>query len=354
MITVIIAGGSGTRLWPLSTPAYPKHLLCLVGERSLLQYTYERGRVISDTVYVLPEASHAEHVRKQLPDLPQEAIIVEPKQRGTANGIILALDYVKRMGHPDDEPIAFLWADQYVRDTAGFAHSFKTAETVSRQTNRIVLVGVEPDYPATGFGYIQKDGLFDEKSFIFNVHSFKEKPTYEVAQQYVKSGQYLWNCGYMVGSLQTFDKTIGHYAPDLYKNYQRLQAAKTVAEREQVYLSFSSQAIDYALTEKVDNLLVVPATFDWLDLGSYSDLHKASESDEKGNHVRGDNIEVDSVEQSFIQNHEDKPIAVIGLDNVVVVNTKNGLLVARKDMAQQVGELSKRLKTNHTPKNSKN
>jgi len=342
MIAVIIAGGSGTRLWPLSTPDYPKHLLCLIGERSLMQYSYDRARIIGETVYVLPEIGHAGHVRKQLPDLSKDSIIVEPERRGTANGIILALDYIKRMGHPTDEPIAFLWADQYVRDTAGFAHSFESAEAASKRTNRIVLVGIEPDYPATGFGYIQKDGLFDEKDFIFNVDSFKEKPTYELAQQYVKSGQYLWNSGYLVGSLQTFEETIKQYAPSLYKNYQQLQSAKTDEQRTKVYLSFSPQAIDYALTEKVKNLLVVPANFDWLDLGSYGDLHKASESDEKGNHVLGKRIEMDSVEQSFIQNHEDKPVAVIGLDNVVVVNTKDGLLVARKDMAQQVGELSKR------------
>lgn len=341
MITVIIAGGSGTRLWPLSTPNYPKHLLSLTGTRSLLQHTYERAMAIGDSVYVIPEANHAQHVKQQLPELEEDAFIIEQGRRGTASCILAALCRVASK-HDKDEPIAFLAADHYVRDTDGFAHSFKIAEEASRNEGRIVLVGVEPDYPSTGFGYIQKDGVFDDKSFVFNVNSFKEKPAYEKAKKYVKSGNYLWNCSYFVGSVNTFVASMKQYAPELYKEYKRLCATKTEAEYNKVYLSLENVAIDYALMEKVKNLLVVPATFDWMDLGSYADLHKAVESNEQGNHIQGENIEISGVENSFIQNHEAKPLAVIGLDNVAVINTPHGILVTRKDLAQQVGEISKR------------
>ncbi len=343
MITVIIAGGSGTRLWPLSTPDYPKHLLVINGQdKSLLQNTYERAKKISSAVYVLPEISHAHHVKEQLPELNDEAFIIEPARRGTASCIVAALEHVSKREDPD-EPIAFLSADHYIRDIAGFTHSFKVAEKVSKKEKRIVLVGVEPDYPATGFGYIQKDGLYDEELFVYNVHSFKEKPDFDTAKKYIKSGNYLWNCGYFVGSVNTFKDNMRKHAPKMYASYEKLVATKNEKEYKETYLGFENDTIDYALIEHVDDLLVVPASFDWMDLGSFGDIHKAVESDTKGNHTHGDDIKLEDVQNSFVQSYTDVPLAVIGLDNVVVINTKHGILVARKDLAQKVGEVSKRI-----------
>ncbi len=338
---MIIAGGSGTRLWPLSTPSYPKHLLKINGDnKSLLQNTYERAKGISSAIYVVTEAGHAHHIKEQLPELTDDAFIVEPARRGTASCIVAALAHVQSR-HDNDEPIAVLSADHYIRDVAGFEHSFKVASKSSQDSSRIVLVGVEPDYPAIGFGYIQKDALFDEKSFVFNVHSFKEKPDYNTAKQYVKSGKYLWNCGYFVGSVNTFKQAMEANAPDLFANYEKLVKVAN-SDYEKTYLAFENNTIDYGLIEKVPDLLVVPASFDWMDLGSFGDIHKAVESDERGNHVHGQ-VEIEDMENSFIQNHEDKPVAVIGLDNVVVINSPDGILVARKDLAQKVGEVSKRI-----------
>lgn len=342
MIVVIIAGGSGTRLWPLSTPAYPKHLLKINDDdRSLLQNTYERAKNVSSAVYVVTEAGHSDHIKEQLPELHGDSFIIEPARRGTASCIVAALSHVSDK-HDPDEPIAVLSADHFIRDVAGFEHSFKVAAEASNRTGRIVLVGVEPDYPATGFGYIQKDNVFDEGLFVFNVHSFKEKPPYNIATKYVKSGKYLWNCGYFVGSLNTFKSKMKAHAPELLANYETLLATQTPEQYEKTYLDFENNTIDYALIEHVDDLLVVPAAFDWMDLGSYGDLHKVVVSDEQGNYIRGDYIETEDVENSFIQNHDDKPVAVIGLDNVVIINTKVGMLVARKDLAQKVGDVSKR------------
>jgi mannose-1-phosphate guanylyltransferase len=342
MIVVIIAGGSGTRLWPLSTPSYPKHLLKINGEqKSLVQMTYERAKRISSKIYVLTEAGHAHHVQDQLPELKKEQFIIEPARRGTASCLVAALVYVQER-HDPSEPIAVLSADHYIRDVDGFAHSFRIAEDVSRREGKIVLVGVEPDYPATGFGYIEKDKVIDENAFVFSVKAFKEKPDYDTAKAYLKSGHYLWNCGYFVGSVNTFKQKMQQYAPKLLKNVEALETAG--GRYQEVYLGFESDTIDYALNEHVKDLLVVPASFDWMDLGSFGDLHKASGGDEKGNHVFGEEIEIEGVENSFVQNHEEgKPVAVIGLDNVVVVNTKQGILVARKDLSQKVGEISKRI-----------
>jgi mannose-1-phosphate guanylyltransferase len=343
MIVVIIAGGSGTRLWPLSTPDYPKHLLKINGdELSLLQHTYERAKQLTDKIYVVSDASHIEHVRQQLSELEEDRFIVEPARRGTANCIVAALVYISSR-HDQDEPIASIHADHYIRDTVGFTHSFQLASEAASLENRIVLVGVEPVYPATGLGYIQKGSLLSKELGVYNVHSFKEKPDFDVAKSYVESGNYLWNCGYFIGSVNTFKTNMESHAPDLYDNYKKLTDAKA-ENYEETYLSFDNVAIDYALMEKVPDLLVLPATFDWMDLGSFGDLHKAVGCDEQGNHVNG-LVEVEEVTNTLVQNQEDKPVAVIGLDNVVVINTPNGILVARKDLAQKVGEVSKRFKS---------
>ena len=336
MITVIIAGGSGTRLWPLSTPEYPKHLLKINGnERSLLQSTYDRAKAVSEHVYVITEAGHAHHIKEQLPELADDAFIIEPARRGTANCNIAVLSYLKDR-HDENEAIAMVAADHFIRDIDGFRHSFKIAADASEREGRIVLVGVEPDRPETGFGYIQKGDIFDEESFVYNVLSFKEKPVFEVAQDYVRSGNYVWNCSYFVGSVSTFKSSMKKHAPELLASYEQLAATTTPEAFEEAYLALENDAIDYALIEKVDDLLVVPASFDWMDLGSFTDIHKAVESDEQGNSIHGDKVALVDVENSLVQNYEDKPLAVIGLDNVAVINTPNGILVTRKDISQKV------------------
>jgi len=342
MVVIIIAGGSGTRLWPLSTPEYPKHLLKINGDdRSLLQQTYDRAKRLAEQIYVVSEKSHIEHICQQLPDLPQEAFIVEPARRGTANCIVAALAYISKQ-HDSQEPVAFVHADHYIHDNAGFARSFRLAEKVASNKKRIVLIGIEPDQAATGFGYIEKGDLLDEQNFVFNVNSFKEKPDYPTARQYIRSGNYLWNAGFFLGTLQTFLASMKSYAPELAERYQKILDV-TPDNYEQTYLEFDTEAIDYALIEKVPDLLVVTATFDWMDLGSFSDLSKAVGGDDQGNNLLGEQIEVEDVKNSLIHNEEQKPVAVIGLDNVVVVNTPHGLLVVRKDLAQKVGDVSKRL-----------
>jgi mannose-1-phosphate guanylyltransferase len=344
VIALIIAGGSGTRLWPLSTPDYPKHLLTINGGNdSLLQITYKRAKKIAKAVYVVSDASHIDHVKDQLSELDNAHFIVEPARRGTAGCILAALVAIQKDSDPE-EPIAFLSADHYIRDMDGFSRSFKIAAATAKRTKNIVLVGVEPDHAATGFGYIEKGELFDDQNFVFRVSSFKEKPEYATAQKYLKSGNYLWNCGYFVGSINSFKTTMEADAPEFADDYKKLQAAysESVEKFEEAYLSLKPNSIDYALIEKATNMLVVPASFDWMDLGSFADLHKSVDSDELGNHVHG-NVEVEEVENSFIQNHGSKPVAVIGLDNIVVINSPNGILITRKDLSQKVGDVSKRI-----------
>jgi mannose-1-phosphate guanylyltransferase/mannose-6-phosphate isomerase len=346
MITVIIAGGSGTRLWPLSTPEFPKHLLKLTGERTLLQTAYDRASKLGNTIYVVTEASHSGHVKVQLPELPESAFLIEPGRRGTAHCIIFALDIIARI-HDHDEPIAFIHSDHHVRDIGGFARSFELAAKVSQKSKQITLIGIEPTFPSTGFGYIKRDGTISASRGVFEVESFKEKPDYETAKTYVESGDYLWNCGYFVGSVDTFLNEMKRSAPDLQKDFEVLSAIKKTGSKEydDAYLGFDNQVIDIALIEKAKSLAVVSASFDWMDVGSFKDLHDVVPRDENGNHTYGKNIHTIDVSNVYIRNEEDKPIAVIGLDNVIVVNTPDGILVSRKDVSHRTGEVAKKLQS---------
>lgn len=345
MIVVIIAGGSGTRLWPLSTGNFPKQLLKLTNDLTMVQNTYERAKSFAKEVYVIPDISHSEHIKKQLPELDEEHFIVEPGRRGTANCIVAALAYISKR-HGLDEPIAFMHSDHHIRDVQGFARSFMIAAEVSSAMRAVTLIGIKPTFPATIYGYIERDGELDEYKGVYRIESFKEKPDFNTAKAFVASGNYLWNCGFFVGSVNTFVGEMSKAAPELKANYDKLVAIadQNSSEYADTYLSFDNEVIDIALSEKSKGLVVVPASFDWMDVGSFKDLHDANESDELGNHIRGDNIYNIEVENAYIRNEEsDKPIAVIGLDNVVVVNTTNGILVARKDVAHKVGEIAKKV-----------
>lgn len=346
MIVVINAGGSGTRLWPLSTPEYPKHLLKIIGENSLLQEAYSRAKKLSNNIYIVTEGSHAEHVKSQLPELDEDAFIIEPARRGTAGCLIAGLEYVGKR-HDKEEPIAFLHADHVIRDIEGFTYSFELAGEASREQGRITLIGIEPTSPSSAFGYVQKDTQMKDGGLVYSVKGFKEKPDFETAKQYLKSGKYLWNCGYFVGSVATFENALKQFSPEWYKSYQQLVASDESSYKD-VYMSFENDAIDYMLMEKTPDLLVVPATFDWMDVGSFSDVHTAVETDEAGNHINCQKIALEGVENSLIINQEEgKQVGVIGLDNIIVINTPHGLLVARKDLDQKVKDIVNQLKENN-------
>lgn len=348
MITVIIAGGSGTRLWPLSTNTYPKHLLKVNNNtKSLLQNTFKRIKSISSVVYVITDASHSHHVADQLPDLDAEHLIIEPARRGTASCILASLERISRTCKAN-EPIAFIAADHFVRDIQGFGKSFQAAENIAQKTDRIVLIGIEPDHPAVGFGYIEKGDAYRKDDSAYNVIAFHEKPDFDSARNYIQSGNFLWNCGYFVATPQAFHAAMQEHAQDLAQGLNALKEARSKDAYTAAYLALEDIAIDYALIEKTPDLLVIPAEFDWMDLGSYTDLHKAAPCDETGNHVLGDNIELDCVENCFIENHEDKPLAVVGLADVVVVNSPNGIIVARKDMSKEIGAAAKRIQARKT------
>jgi len=342
MIVAIIAGGAGTRLWPLSTPAHPKHLLTIKGTESLTQAAYSRAcrLTTTDKIYVVTEVSHAHLIKEQLPDLPDSAFIIEPARRNTS-GCFLAVLHHLQDKHPEDEPIAITWADHHVRDVDGFVESFEVAGNASRKYNAPVLVAVEPTYPSVAFGYIHKAEVVPGGDRVHRVATFKEKPDLDLAKRFFLSGEYLWNCGYLVGTRKAFVAAMRKDCPKLWEEYQSLRATKTPKAYKQAYLALENVQLDYVFNELVTNFLVVPGTFDWMDVGSFNDLHDASEVDVDGNCFIGETIATEGVKNAYIRNETSTPVAVIGLENVVVVNTQDGILVARKDLSQKVREVIK-------------
>jgi len=345
MIVLIIAGGSGTRLWPLSVSDYPKHLLKITNDKSLLQNTFERAKQITslDKIYVSTEVGHAEHVKDQLPEISSKQVIIEPARRGTMPCITNALQIIAGY-HGDEEPIASIWADQHIRAVSAFVETFNYAAEVSSKYNRIALVGIEPYEPSVKFGYIKKNGQVEGETFLHSVDSFKEKPEYVVAKGYLESGDYLWNAGYFVAPYKVFKNSINKYADAHWTDQLNKLASLEGDEADKVYLDYQDEAIDTALIEKVPDLMVIPGNFDWVDVGSFDDVHQVSPKDEDGNACFGGNIHVLESEQMYIRNEEEKPVAVIGLDNITVVNTKHGILVMRTDRSQKVKEIVKSLK----------
>jgi mannose-1-phosphate guanylyltransferase len=261
---------------------------------------------------------------------------------------VFALDVIARR-HDKDEPIAFVHSDHHIRDIEGYVTSLHNAAESSTRSSRVTLVGIEPTSPSTIFGYIERDDPVDDTNDAYSIKSFKEKPDYDTASQYLQAGNYLWNCGYFVGSVNTFWNEIKRSSPGLQGSINRLAEFTYPSDNyDNAYLSLEDQIIDYALSEKSDNLLVVPATFDWMDIGSFKDLHDIVDKDERGNYLNGENIYSIDVENIYVRNEETKPVAVIGLDNVVVVNTPDGILVARKDVSHRAGEVAKKLQSQET------
>lgn len=332
MIAVIIAGGQGTRLWPLSKSDYPKHLLSLVNEYSLLQNTVERVKGVAREIYVVPEASHVDEVKKQIPNL-KENIILEPARRGTAHCIIFALANLKTKVKPG-EVIVFLHADHHIGDTKAFQDTMRAAAKSAEELNKITLIGVAPDYPATGFGYIKtgKEVTNEMGMPVLAVDEFVEKPDEKTARNYLKSKQYLWNLGLFAGTIETFEREMKAKNKVLYERYKLLLSKK---DSTKLYLDFPNEPIDTELIEKIDDLVVIPGHFDWADVGSFKDLYEILRNGESNVH-KGSVYDIDSKDSLVLAGN--KPIITIGLENMIVVDTDEGILICPKDKCQLVKE----------------
>lgn len=347
MIVLINAGGSGTRLWPLSTTEMPKQFLKIVGKNSLLQTAFSRALEItsSDKIYVTTSQTCADVVAEQLPELTSNQIITEPARRDTMACILNAFQYIASQTS-EDEVIASIWSDNHIDDSSIFVKDILKAGELSDKYKRIVLFGIVPDKPGPKFGHIHKAKPLEDEDNVFEVSGFKEKPDFELAKQYQESGEYLWNSGCFVTSYSTLRKRVKEFSPAIWlEKLEELEKLNAPEERNAKYLEFEREAVDIALMELTPDLLVIPQTFSWADLGSFDDVYGVNKKDINNNVINSTNqiIALESKNNYIHSNGVDKPIAIFGLENIIVVDTPDGLLVAHMDKAQLVKKISEEL-----------
>jgi mannose-1-phosphate guanylyltransferase/mannose-6-phosphate isomerase len=352
LIPVILSGGAGTRLWPLSRELYPKQLLALTGERTMLQQTALRleGLAATAPVVVCNEA-HRFLVAEQLRQLNLEprAMVLEPFGRNTAPAIALAAHAALRTTQdtPDADPVLLvLPADHVIRDVPAFQKAVRVALPAAEQ-GKLVTFGVVPSAPETGYGYIQRGEPGQAPSGVHRIARFVEKPAAEKAQQYVKSGEYYWNSGMFLFRARRYLQELERLAPEIAKVCaSAFSSAKSDLDFTRIdakaFEPCPSDSIDYAVMEKTSEAVVVPLDAGWSDVGSWAALHEACESDSRGNVSRGDVIAEDSA-GSYLYS-ESRLVAVVGLKDHVVIETKDAVLVAPKDRVQDVKKLVFRLK----------
>ena len=343
---VILAGGSGTRLWPRSREKSPKHLLTLHGAQSLLQSTYARVSRLTDNVYIVTEQSQLKSIREQLPKLSDEHFIVEPARRGTASALGLAA-----LAIAERDPQATMLsvhADHYLgHDEDAYLKTLDAEARWAESRRSLVTVGLRPPYASTAFGYIQVGPPLngDEAPAVYRVVRFVEKPDLKTAESFLASGSYLWNLGLFSWPVDVLFSEMAAHAPQLYAGLEQVRQARRAGradEADRLYQTLPTEAIDYAVLERTTNLLVVGATFEWHDLGSWADLHDILQRDEAGNFVEGESVLIDSKNCMIHSPH--KLVAAVGLDDMVVIETDDAILICPKARSQDVKLIVDRLK----------
>jgi len=351
---VIMAGGRGERFWPQSRESTPKHLLPIVGDKPMLTQTVDRvtGVVPAENIFVITTQAQLEGCRQACPDLPLANIVAEPVGRDTAAATGLAMLLVKHRNA--GATFAMLPADHVIRDTAEYAKLLNVAFEAAESADVLVTLGIKPGAPETGFGYIHRAGPWRKIGGrdVMQVERFVEKPDHETAQRYYKSGEYYWNAGMFVWRVPVVEAAFKAHAPELHAGLLKLDAAVKAAGGwaaglAQVYPSLKKISVDYAVMEKSRNVVVVPATFDWDDVGAWPALAKHLAPDEHGNVLRGHAV-VEKGSNNIVISTDGHLVGAVGVSNLVVVHTPGATLVCPKERAQDIKALLERIKKDPT------
>jgi len=355
MFAVIMAGGSGTRFWPASRESLPKQFLAITGDRSMLEKTLERTECFApfDRISIVVGRVHAD-LTKRILSGKQAEVLVEPRGRNTAACIGLAALHALRVaagGSAEDEPMVVLPADHYIADVESFARTIRAAADISRD-GAIITIGVTPTRPETGYGYIHTGAEVGKHlgQTYFSVRRFVEKPDYQTALDYLSGGNYLWNSGIFVFTVRTILEEIKACMPALYDGLTEIERAIDTpdyeAAVERVYDRIESVSIDYGVMEKTSKpIYVFKADFGWSDVGSWQALYELrhAECDEYGNLSLGDSMIVDA-KRNLVFSTTDRKVALLGVEDLVVVDTPDAVMVARRDRSQDVKRFAEQLR----------
>ena len=350
ILPVILSGGSGTRLWPASRSMYPKQLLPLVGEESMIQTTVRRVSDIpgvSDSVLVVSNEDHRFLVAEQLQQIAVDAkIILEPAGRNTAPAIALAAINARSDG--EDPILLVLPADHVIEDVASFRRAVEEAAKTAVD-GELVTFGVVPTSPETGYGYIKAaaDGMA-----AVPVESFVEKPDFEVAKSYVDGGQHFWNSGMFLFRASAYLDALREHAPEIFEHCEKSMAAAESVDAfirpgNEAFLASPSDSIDYAVMEKANDVKMLPLDVGWSDVGSWTALHELLQCDDDGNWLQGDVVSHECSD-TFVS-AESRLVGVAGLTDMVVVETKDAVLVLPRSRSQDVKQLVDKIRRSDRP-----
>jgi len=345
---VIMAGGRGERFWPESRQTRPKQLLPIVGDKPMLAQTVERlnSFVGPERVFVITHRDQRDAVLEACPELDPAKVIGEPTGRDTAAAVGLATVLVRREN--PEATFAMLPADAVIHDRGGFQTVLESAFAAAEAANALVTIGIKPDLPATGFGYIKQGEAKGERAgrSVYAVERFVEKPDAETAKQYLASGDYYWNAGMFIWSVASISEALRELTPELWHTLREIEqrlgageALETVLDA--CYPRLEKISVDYAVIEKADRVEMVESAFDWDDVGAWPAIARHYPQDEQGNVVRGEAELMDARNAIVFSRDPNHLVALLGVDDLIVVRTEDATLVCHRDHAQKIKDLVK-------------
>ena len=345
---VIMAGGAGTRFWPLSRKKRPKQFLPIVSDKNMIEETVHRllPLVPSSNIFTVANSELTQEIKKLLPEIPKHNLLVEPQGKNTAPSLMLATARIY-LQNPK-AVVTCLPADHLIKDISAFLRKMEAGVSAAARGEHLITFGIAPSYPATGYGYIQfsreNPSKVQAESF-FSVQAFKEKPEYEQARTFVKKGNYFWNSGMFIWQADVFAQKLGQYAPSMFPFWERILAALKRNDEDElvsVFEEIPSISIDYALMEKAEDVLMAEGDFGWSDVGAWSSLADIWPQDQGENAIRGETIILDS--QNCLVHNPGKLTALIGVRDLIVVDTGDALLIAHKSQDQKVKDIVEHIK----------
>jgi mannose-1-phosphate guanylyltransferase len=346
----IMAGGIGSRFWPMSRTALPKQFLDVLNTgRTLVQWTYERYAkfIPAENIYIVTSEEYVDIVKTQLPMLPIDNILAEPSKKNTAPCIAYISFKLAQM-NPDAKCIVAP-SDHLILEEDRFQAIVMQALDFVDHIKALATLGIQPTHPNTGYGYIQYEGLEVAKD-VFKVKTFTEKPDLEIAKSFIESGDFLWNAGIFAWKISSILAAFEKYQPEMYELFdQEKMHFNTPAENaaiQKIYPQCTNISIDIAIMEKANNVYVMPASFGWSDLGTWNSAYENMEKDYFGNAVASDNVIVIDATKCMINSPKNKLVVVQGLDDFIVVDTKDVLLICSRDKEQSIKEYVAEVKRN--------
>ncbi|MBL7717744.1 MAG: mannose-1-phosphate guanylyltransferase [Flavipsychrobacter sp.] len=346
----IMAGGIGSRFWPVSRTGHPKQFLDLLGTgRSLIQWTYNRFKHIcpKENIYFITNQSYISTLKEQIPEISDENIISEPSRKNTAP--CAAYFAHKMMALNPNANIIMSPADHLIMDERAFERTTFDALDFVAHHNALLTMGIKPTRPDTGYGYIQYD-VEEELDKVYRVKTFTEKPSLELARTFLKSGDFLWNSGIFIWNVKTIMEALEKYLPEMNEVFLQAKEVYNTPREHAVINDLYSQctniSIDYGIMEKAKNVYTIPSYFGWCDLGTWESAYENSDKDYLGNAVYGDNVMVIDASECMIKAPNDKLLVVQGLENFIVIDTPDVLLVCERNREQQIKEYVAEVKRN--------